>query len=93
MDRNDEAKNANEITANTEFIGNLNSNKDVAAGINEGSWQRGWFIAQGVSNHQKGVAMDCSLVKVKAMPFGLIKPKPQWAQECFATTLSIHYLT
>lgn len=40
------------------------TNEIVNAGINNGSWNESWFIAQSISNHQRGVAMDVSLVKV-----------------------------
>ena len=43
----------------------MNSNKTVYNGINGGGWNEGWFIAQVLSNHQKGIAMDVSLVKNK----------------------------
>ena len=42
----------------------MNSNKTVYQGINGGGWNEGWFIAQVLSNHQRGIAMDVSLVKV-----------------------------
>lgn len=38
------------------------SNKTVRAGINV--WGKSWFIAQSVSNHQRGAAIDVSLAKV-----------------------------
>ena len=37
---------------------------EVNAGINDGIWNSGWFIAQSLSNHQRGCAMDVSLGKV-----------------------------
>ena len=37
---------------------------EVNAGINDGVWNSGWFIAQSLSNHQRGCAMDVSLGKV-----------------------------
>ena len=39
-------------------------NETVYDGIYEGGWSEDWFISQSISNHQKGVAMDVSLVKV-----------------------------
>ena len=42
----------------------MNSNNTVYNGINGGGWNEGWFIAQVLSNHQKGIAMDVSLVKI-----------------------------
>ncbi len=45
----------------------MKSNPEVYNGINTNNWSQGWFIAKGVSNHQKGYAMDCSLVKVNSV--------------------------
>ena len=42
----------------------MNSNKTVYNGIYGGGWNQGWFIAQVLSNHQRGIAMDVSLVKI-----------------------------
>ncbi len=39
---------------------------DVAKAVNNGIWNTGWFISTGVSNHQRGYAMDVSLVMVLA---------------------------
>ncbi|MBP8893694.1 MAG: SH3 domain-containing protein [Saprospiraceae bacterium] len=36
----------------------------VLAGISTEPWSIGWFIAQGISNHQSGYAIDVSLVKI-----------------------------
>lgn len=40
------------------------SNIDVFNGININSWSETWFIYNGLSNHQLGVAIDVSLVKI-----------------------------
>ena len=48
----------------------MNSNKTVYNGINGGGWNEGWFIAQVLSNHQKGIAMDVSLVKINEYDVG-----------------------
>lgn len=49
-------------------IDNLNmlasTNSDVLHGITDG-WDKSWFIAQSISNHQRGYAMDLTLVEVK----------------------------
>ncbi len=37
---------------------------EVAAGVNTSPWHMGYFIATGYSNHQRGIAVDVSLVKV-----------------------------
>jgi D-alanyl-D-alanine dipeptidase len=40
------------------------SDKKVKAGINTAPWSVGWFIAQSLSNHQRGCAIDVSLSKI-----------------------------
>ncbi len=42
-----------------------NSNADVRNGIVGHGWSEDWFIAQSISNHQRGYAMDLTLVEVK----------------------------
>lgn len=44
-----------------------NSNAKVQDGITGGGWSESWFIAQSVSNHQRGYAMDVTLVEVTDM--------------------------
>ena len=41
-----------------------NSNSEVYAGLNSGSWSDTWFIATKLSNHQRGCAIDVSLVQI-----------------------------
>ena len=48
----------------------MNSNKTVYNGINGGGWNEGWFIAQVLSNHQKGIAIDVSLAKINEYDVG-----------------------
>ena len=43
----------------------MNSNSKVYSGI--APWGKGWFIATSYSNHQRGRAMDVSLVSVNSM--------------------------
>jgi len=38
-------------------------NSDVNAGLNSPPWSISWFIATGVSNHQRGCSIDVSLVQ------------------------------
>lgn len=38
---------------------------EVREGIIGNGWSESWFIAQGISNHQRGYAMDVTLVEVK----------------------------
>ncbi len=40
------------------------SNSEVYNGIENKNWSKSWFIAQSISNHQRGYAMDVTLVKV-----------------------------
>ncbi len=48
-----------------ENLGNLiKTDSEVKAGVTQEPWSLGWFIAQGVSNHQQGYAIDMSLGKV-----------------------------
>lgn len=41
------------------------SEPDVLNGITGNGWSESWFIAQGISNHQRGYAMDVTLVEVR----------------------------
>ena len=41
-----------------------NTNEDVKKGITSSPWSMTWFIATGVSNHQRGCAIDVSLGKI-----------------------------
>lgn len=41
-----------------------NSDDEVKNGINSSGWSESWFIAQNLSNHQRGIAIDTSLVKI-----------------------------
>lgn len=38
--------------------------KTLMAALNKGGWNIGWFIATTLSNHQRGVAMDVTLLRV-----------------------------
>ena len=57
-------------TVSTNLRELMNSNKTVYNGINGGGWNEGWFIAQVLSNHQRGIAMDVSLVKINDYEVG-----------------------
>lgn len=49
------------------------SHPDVDSAINNGIWSESWFIADAVSNHQRGCAIDVSLAKIsgsKQVPLG-----------------------
>lgn len=41
-----------------------NSDPVVQKGLTKGSWSLGWFIATGLSTHQKGCAIDVSLAQI-----------------------------
>ncbi len=43
----------------------MNSNETVKAGITTPPWDKSWFIAVSLSNHQRGIALDVSLAKIK----------------------------
>lgn len=43
----------------------MDSNETVKAGITTPPWDKSWFIAVQLSNHQRGVALDVSLCKVR----------------------------
>lgn len=45
------------------------SNDEVKNGINSSGWSESWFIAQNLSNHQRGIAIDTSLVKITNSKF------------------------
>lgn len=45
----------------------VNTDSVVKEGIINAPWTIGWFIATGISNHQKGYAIDVSLGKVTAL--------------------------
>lgn len=40
------------------------ADKELMAALNKGAWNIGWFIATSLSNHQRGVAMDTTLLRV-----------------------------
>lgn len=40
------------------------ADKTIMAQLNQGAWNIGWFIATSLSNHQRGVAMDTTLLRV-----------------------------
>lgn len=50
----------------SEQLANLaESNSNVREGINTPPWSISWFIASGISNHQRGYAIDVSLASVE----------------------------
>lgn len=59
------------------FVGNrlralMQADSEVRLAVNEGPWNMSWFIGLGISNHQRGCAMDVGLAavdRVSAKPF------------------------
>ncbi len=47
----------------------MNSDEEINNLINTKPWDKTWFIATVLSNHQRGIAMDVSLVKVKSAKY------------------------
>ena len=47
----------------------MESNEEVKQGITAPPWDKSWFIAVQLSNHQRGIALDVSLSKVKEKDF------------------------
>lgn len=42
-------------------------NETVAAGLKEEPWSMHWFIHSGISNHQRGVAVDLTLAQIERL--------------------------
>jgi D-alanyl-D-alanine dipeptidase len=42
-------------------------NEQVYHGVNQEPWGQGWFISQGISNHQRGAAIDVSLARIDSL--------------------------
>ena len=42
----------------------IDTNESARQFINSGGWHLGWFISTGVSNHQRGAAVDISLARI-----------------------------
>jgi len=45
----------------------MDANSEVRTDITAPPWSLGWFISTGISNHQRGAAIDTSLGRVNAM--------------------------
>lgn len=43
----------------------INDDKTVKDGIYTNGWNKSWFIAQTLSNHQRGIALDVSLLDIE----------------------------
>ncbi|MCR5216044.1 MAG: D-ala-D-ala dipeptidase [Lachnospiraceae bacterium] len=53
-----------ECTIRTTFSTLLETNPMAAMGVSNGTWGISWFVSMYLSNHQRGCAVDVSLVKV-----------------------------
>jgi D-alanyl-D-alanine dipeptidase len=53
-----------QILINEELAALAESNEEVKRGITEEPWRMSWFISSGVSNHQKGLAVDLTLAQI-----------------------------
>jgi len=42
----------------------MNQNPHIKENLNSGQWNISWFVASGISNHQRGYALDAGLAKV-----------------------------
>lgn len=47
-----------------ELDGLMTESAEIAANIETSPWSKGWFISQGLSNHQRGLAIDVTLAKI-----------------------------
>ena len=45
------------------FVDFINKNPHIGENINSGQWNTSWFIASGVSSHQRGYTVDAGLAK------------------------------
>ena len=50
----------------------VNEDPIVKQGVTESPWSMGWFISTGISNHQRGYAIDVSLGKVIKQEFKIV---------------------
>lgn len=48
-----------------ELDGLMTESAEIAANIETTPWSKGWFISQGLSNHQRALAIDVSLAKIE----------------------------
>lgn len=58
---------ATQLAISNGLEGLMTKNSDVKTAITGKPWGKSWFINTGVSNHQKGFAIDVSLAKVESM--------------------------
>lgn len=58
---------ATQVAVSSGLEGLMSKNSSVKGAITGKPWGKSWFINTGVSNHQKGFAIDVSLAKVEAM--------------------------
>lgn len=53
-----------QILVNERLSALAEENEEVRRGITEEPWQMSWFISSGVSNHQRGLAVDLTLAQI-----------------------------
>lgn len=53
-----------QLLVNEELSALAEVNEDVRRGITEEPWSMNWFISAGVSNHQRGLAVDLTLARI-----------------------------
>lgn len=58
---------SSQLSVSNGLEGLMSENSDIKAAITGKPWGKSWFINTGVSNHQKGFAIDVSLAKVASM--------------------------
>lgn len=58
---------ATQLAVSNGLEGLMSRNSKVRAAITGKPWNKSWFINTGVSNHQKGFAIDVSLASVESM--------------------------
>jgi len=47
----------------------MSQNPDVRAAISTPPWGLGWFISTGISNHQRGAAVDASMARIRSFEY------------------------
>ena len=73
----------------------INQDSRIRAYINQGPWHIGWFIATGVSGHQRGSSIDLSIATILSYEYrqvGDFRYKHIYEYRMFPTTSRIHEL-
>lgn len=56
-----------QLRVNVAMASLADENEEVYHGVNQEPWSQGWFISGGISNHQRGAAIDVTLVRVDVL--------------------------